>query len=147
MGHHFSPGNFGDRAGRRFGAGFARRIVFLALLLVLLVGCGGNTGGQPGAKARGAAGVTELTVEGFEYGFDPDEITINQGDTVRIVFRNTGILAHDWAIPDWNLRTPEIDGGQEATIEFTADKMGDIRFICTVPGHEALGMVGTLHVR
>lgn len=118
----------------------------LTALLVVLAGCGGGGGGS-GAKAKGAAGVTEITIEGFEYGFDPEEFSINRGDTVRVIFRNTGILAHDWAIPDWNITTPEIAGGQEATLEFKAEQMGSIRFICTVPGHETLGMWGTLEVR
>lgn len=135
-GHELMRGQIGRRG----------RIALWFLLVVVLVGCGGGAGG-PGAKARGAAGVTELTVEGFEYGFDPEEITINRGDTVRIIFRNTGILGHDWAVPDWNITTPEIDGGEEATLEFKADRTGSIRFICTVPGHEQLGMRGTLHVR
>lgn len=119
------------------------RFALWIVLALLLVGCGGGGG----AKAKGEAGATEITVEGFEYGYDPDGLTINRGDTVRIIFRNTGVLAHDWAIPDWNLRTPEIDPGEEATIEFKAEQAGPIQFICTVPGHEALGMVGTLEVR
>lgn len=123
------------------------RLALWVLLIVLLVGCGGGNTGGPNAKAKGAAGVTEITVEGFEYGFDPDELTINRGETVRIIFRNTGILGHDWAVPDWDIRTPEIAGGEEATIEFKADQMGSVRFICTVPGHEQLGMVGTLNIR
>lgn len=128
----------------------APSFVLWCLLIVLLVGCGGGAGGGAGgggARAKAGAGVTEMTIEGFEYGFDPEEFEMNRGDTVRIIFRNTGILAHDWAIPEWNLRTPEIAPGEEATIEFTAEKTGSIRFICTVPGHEQLGMVGTLHVR
>jgi uncharacterized cupredoxin-like copper-binding protein len=38
------------------------------------------------------------------------------------------------------------EGGKNATIEFTPDEPGVYRYVCTVEGHEAAGMVGELVV-
>ncbi|MBO8142425.1 MAG: cupredoxin domain-containing protein [Firmicutes bacterium] len=122
-----------------------RTTVWLALAAVVVVG------GLVLARSmqdRGApAAITEITVEGTEYAFDPEEITVNRGDTVKIVFRNTGTIEHDWSIPDWDVGTAVVAPGQEATLEFQARRAGSIQFVCTVPGHRELGMVGTLQVR
>lgn len=120
--------------------------LWIALAAVLLI-AGLVFGRGLFSPGGDTVGVTEITVEGYEYGFDPDELFVNQGDTVRIVFRNTGAVAHDLAIPDWDVRTPIIIADDEAVVEFRAERVGSFRIICTVPGHNELGMNGTLVVR
>lgn len=119
---------------------------WMALAAVLLI-AGFVFGRGLVSPDGGDVGVTEVTIDGYEYGFDPHELVINRGDTVRIVFRNTGAFVHDWVIPDWNVATPIIAGGEEAVVEFRAERAGTVRFVCTVPGHDELGMNGTLTVR
>ena len=92
------------------------------------------------------AGVRELTVQGFEYGFDPAELTIHRGETVRLLFRNTGTIDHDLTIPDWDAATPVLAPGEEAVVEVQARRSGAFRFLCSVPGHNELGMNGTIRV-
>lgn len=121
-----------------------RAVIWVALAIVLLVGA--LTYGRALLRPMEPAAVRELTVEGFEYGFKPGELTFNRGDTVRVVFRNIGTIEHDWTIPDWDVSTPVVDPGEEATVEFTVREAGAFRFICTVPGHNELGMNGTLRV-
>ncbi len=66
------------------------------------------------------------------------------GERVRLVIRNQGSVAHDWHVDALDLSSPLIQPGQSATFEFTAGAAGTYQTICTEPGHEALGMVGTL---
>lgn len=92
-------------------------------------------------------GVTALTVEGTEYRFDPREIRVNSGESVRITFRNTGVIEHDWSVPDLGIATSTVPAGQEAELEFRPTRRGTFEIICTVPGHKELGMTATLVVQ
>lgn len=92
------------------------------------------------------AGVKEFTVEGSNFSFTPSSLTVNEGDTVRITFKNTGGM-HDFVIDEFSTRTEVIQGGEEETIEFVADKAGSYEFYCSVGSHRAMGMMGTLVVQ
>lgn len=90
--------------------------------------------------------VKEFVVEGGMFYFSPESIEVNEGDTVRIVFKNVEGL-HDWVIDEFNARTAVIQAGQEETIEFVANQKGEFEYYCSVGNHRAQGMVGTLIVR
>ncbi len=122
-----------------------RAVIWVAVAIVLLIGAL-TYGRALLVPLEEPAPVREFTVSGFEYGFDPAELSANRGDRVRLVFRNTGTIEHDWTIPDWDVSTPVIGPGEEAVVEFTVRQSGTIRYICTVPGHSELGMNGTLRV-
>lgn len=92
------------------------------------------------------AKVVEVKVGATEFSFTPDEIRVNQGDTVRIVFSNTGTMMHDWTLDEFNAATKTIGPGETDTIEFVANKTGEFEFYCSVGNHRAQGMVGTLIV-
>jgi uncharacterized cupredoxin-like copper-binding protein len=44
-------------------------------------------------------------------------------------------------------RSPLIQPGKTATVAVTFTKKGEYRYLCTVPGHAALGMRGVFAVR
>lgn len=91
--------------------------------------------------------VKEFEVAGTDFKFNPDSMTVNKGDTVRVVFTNTDeSMPHDWVIDEFNARTKQLQPGQSETIEFVADQSGEFEFYCSVGNHRAQGMVGTLTV-
>jgi nitrite reductase (NO-forming) len=57
---------------------------------------------------------------------------------------NKGKVAHDFWIN--GKATPLVSPGQSATLRVTLGP-GRFTYVCTVPGHAAAGMTGTLTVR
>jgi nitrite reductase (NO-forming) len=90
--------------------------------------------------------VKSFTVKGGEYYFDPAEIRVNKGDTVKITFVNQE-GQHNWVIDAFNARTPIIGSGKTATVQFVADKTGTFEYYCSVGNHRQLGMHGNLIVQ
>ncbi len=90
--------------------------------------------------------VKTFAVSGKPFSFNPKEIKVNKGDTVKIVFTNTEGL-HDWVIDEFNARTPQIQAGKTAEVTFIADKAGSFQYYCSVGNHRAQGMWGTLIVQ
>lgn len=89
--------------------------------------------------------VKEFVVTGSNFAFAPSTMKVNKGDTVRIVFQNSG-GNHDWVIDEFNARTKMIGSGQTETIEFVADQSGTFEYYCSVGTHRQMGMKGTLIV-
>lgn len=85
-------------------------------------------------------------IDGGNFYFAPNKITVNKGDKVTINFKNLGGF-HDFVIDGLNVKTPVIMTGKTATVTFTADKAGTYTFYCSVPGHRQKGMQGTLTVQ
>ncbi|MEK7138258.1 MAG: cupredoxin domain-containing protein [Patescibacteria group bacterium] len=90
--------------------------------------------------------VKTFTVVGRPFSFTPSEITVNKGDTVKIIFQNSS-GNHDWRLDEFNARTNVISGGESETIQFVADKMGTFEYYCSVGTHRLMGMKGTLVVK
>lgn len=89
--------------------------------------------------------VKEFTVTGAAFKFDPAEITVNEGDKVRITFENGGGV-HDFTLDEFNVKTKTLSTGQEETVEFTAGKAGTYEYYCSVSNHREMGMKGILTV-
>lgn len=100
----------------------------------------------PGVKDAMTSSVKELTVSGKNFAFTPSTLTVKKGDTVKITFKNTGGF-HNFVIDAFNVRTPTIQDGQTASVQFTADKAGTFEYYCAVGNHRQMGMKGTLTVQ
>lgn len=87
-----------------------------------------------------------FTIDGGNFYFSPNKITVNKGDTVTINFKNDGGI-HDFVIDALNVKIPVIMTGVTATTTFTVQTTGTYQFYCSVPGHKTRGMVGTLIVQ
>lgn len=90
--------------------------------------------------------VKEITVNGSAFKFDPATLTLNKGDRVKLTFVNQG-GSHDFVIDELGVKTPVINAGQTAVVEFMADKAGTFEYYCSVGNHRAMGMKGTLTVQ
>jgi uncharacterized cupredoxin-like copper-binding protein len=86
-----------------------------------------------------------VTVEAYEFRFEPTRIEVEPGETLKIVFENEGSIAHNLTIEGLDAATPTIQPGTSAelTVTFPEDlKAYPVEFFCSVPGHKEAGMVG-----
>ncbi len=126
----------------------------LLLAVVAVAGCT-STGQAPAAAESPAASeapLKEFALESFytiEDGtplpqFDLSELTVDQGDRVRITVTNTK-GAHTFDLEEYGIheQTP-LD--TPVTVEFVADRSGDFVYYCASPGHRENGHWGTLRV-
>lgn len=104
-----------------------------------------NSAGASGSAVLEGA-VKEFTVEGSSFKFVPNVLTVSQGDTVKIVFKNVGGM-HNFVIDALGVETNVIQGGASETIQFQASKKGSFQYYCSVANHKAMGMTGTLVVK
>ncbi len=91
-------------------------------------------------------GLKEFTVSGKNFSFTPSTITVDQGDRVKITFKNTGGF-HDFVINGYGVATKQAQAPFEEVLEFTADKAGSFEYYCSVGSHRAMGMKGILVVQ
>jgi nitrite reductase (NO-forming) len=78
--------------------------------------------------------------------FAPTSMVVRAGQPVELTLRNGGGIPHDFTLAEGVSRPVKIEarGGQTARGAFTIDTPGTYAFVCTVPGHAAAGMRGTI---
>lgn len=98
--------------------------------------------------------------------FVPDAVTVQEGETVRFVVRNTGRMRHELVIgtpaalaehaemmakhPDMEHDEPymvHVEPGQAGEIVWHFNRPGRFEFACLIAGHYQAGMRGTLIVQ
>jgi uncharacterized cupredoxin-like copper-binding protein len=121
----------------------------LVLVLGFVVAVWAMTGkpGQPNAAAAPAPGQTAtvaatVNVVATEFKFTLSRPTVPHG-TIVFNVANKGKIAHDFSID--GKTTPLIAPGKSATLSVTLSS-GSLPYVCTVPGHAAAGMKGSLTV-
>lgn len=105
----------------------------------------------PQAQAAGQAAAA--SVEMVDIAFNPKEFTIPAGQDVTVSLPNKGASLHNFSVTDHknpnvpNLKiSVDVQPGQTGTVTINAPA-GDYYYYCNVPGHEAGGMFGTMHVK
>jgi uncharacterized cupredoxin-like copper-binding protein len=129
-----------------------RALTAVALLLgaAIVAGCGGSP----------TAHRVEILIH-YSH-FSPAEVSVAHGVPVTFVLVNEDPIDHEWLIGDAAFHERHRTGTEpahgdrpdevsvaafsSAQTTLTFDEPGDVVFICHVPGHEAYGMVGVLHV-
>jgi uncharacterized cupredoxin-like copper-binding protein len=126
---------------------------FLAIapiLVLLTAACGGGE--------RESASITIRHSH-----FSKSDLTARAGEPITITLENDDPIEHEWIVGAEEVHERHRTGTEphhdsvptEVTIRpyetrtttVTFDQPGDYPFICHLPGHEAYGMRGTLHVR
>ena len=114
--------------------------------------------------------VTLHAVDGLSWRFEPAVMEIPAGHRVKLTLNNEGLVEHDVKILGIYTEDIDVDDGGEghdrlggghhedgvvaahaepgttASVFFTATAPGTYKYFCTIPGHEAAGMVGKLVV-
>lgn len=134
-----------------------RRLTLALILVFTLAACSGGTAGTTESKT--------ITLTMNEFQFQPAELTVNVGQPVKLVLKNTGTVLHDFVSTDAMVTVIEehgaehemggmhttmhaaVDAGQQSTLEFKATQAGTYTFYCTIAGHKEAGMTGTLIVK
>jgi plastocyanin len=97
----------------------------------------GNTPVEPGAR--------KIPVAAKSFAYDPEEITVEAGEDVAIVLTSDDIF-HDFVVEKGGGHVVGAEGGETARGGLRVDKSGTYTFYCSVSGHRAAGMEGTLVV-
>ena len=98
--------------------------------------------------------------------FTPASLTVNQGDTVKFVVKNSGKVMHEMVIgtikelkehaemmrkhPTMEHDEPymaHVPPGKTETMVWQFTKAGEFNFGCLVPGHFEAGMIGKVTVK
>jgi plastocyanin len=134
-----------------------RRIFSLAFVALALIaaGCGGGDddgdeeAAPPPPAATGEAGGTTLenpAAPGGDLAFQKDELTAPAG-LITLVMENPASVEHNIGVKGNGIdeKGPVVGEGGTSEISVTLEP-GEYTFYCSVPGHEAAGMEGTLTV-
>jgi uncharacterized cupredoxin-like copper-binding protein len=115
-------------------------------LLALVAVCVPLAWALPALATQSAARASTVTVTAgkpSEFHFTLSKKTVPHG-TVTFKVTNKGALPHDFKIG--GKKTKLLTPGQSATLKVTFAKKGSFPYLCTVTGHAAAGMKGTLKV-
>ena len=116
----------------------AARVTSAAALLAVV-----GAVAAPALGSRTHASATAVTVTATEFKFKLSKTSVPHG-SVTFTVVNKGKLAHDFKIS--GKKTPLIKPGKSAKLTVTL-KAGKAAYLCTVAGHAAAGMKGTLTVK
>jgi uncharacterized cupredoxin-like copper-binding protein len=116
--------------------------------LVVVAACGGATAGGGAAKASVAPVAFHASVDLSDFKITPAAFTVS-GPVVVITVYNDGAISHNLYIGDASgmvvMHSRTLAAGQSETIR-GALPPGTYTTYCELPGHEGLGMEGTLIV-
>lgn len=132
-----------------------------------LAGPGHSAAGEPG-KATNVTRTVLVTAKETDDGqmlFDPHDVRIAKGETVKFVLTNAGDVEHELylgtpgevqAHAKEMLKFPEmehdepsavrVDPGHAGEIYWEFTNAGTFTFACLIPGHMEMGMVGQVAV-
>jgi nitrite reductase (NO-forming) len=123
-----------------------RRALSMLALAALAAGgmavAGVVTSGAADAKTKPK--VVRVTVVMREFKFALSRRSVPTGTTVVFKVVNRGKITHDFKIH--GKRTKNLNPGKSATLTVKFAKKGRYAYLCTIPGHAALGMKGVFAV-
>ena len=102
-------------------------------------GCGGH-----GKNAQVVKGARKIAVEATSFAFSPTDISVAAGENVTIVLHSSDVM-HDLVVKGEG-HVVSAKANKTAKGGLRIDKPGTYRFWCSVSGHRAAGMRGTIIV-
>ena len=119
-----------------------------------------------GIAGNAKAGMRSITITMTDnMRFTPDRIDVRQGETVKIMLKNSGKMLHEFVLgtkkeldehAELMLKFPTMEHdepymahvpvGKTGQIIWTFNRAGDFDFACLIAGHYQAGMVGKVKV-
>ncbi|MEI6156222.1 MAG: multicopper oxidase domain-containing protein [bacterium] len=98
---------------------------------------------KPTSPPSASAAAGAITVEAFDLGFTVPTIDVASAGAYTVTFKNTGAAPHDVTLPDGQTLAAQPGKVVTAVINIPA---GGTTFSCSIPGHAAAGMTGSITV-
>jgi len=111
------------------------------VLAVLAVAVGITASSVFAGQSRTQLATVNVTAKDFKFLLSAKSAKAGK---IKFVLKNTGNAPHDFKIGS-KAPTARVTKGKSTSIVVTL-KRGTYKYICTVPGHAALGMKGTFRV-
>lgn len=111
------------------------RVIAVACVVMLgAVACGEEEDTDPSVSQ-------ELTVEAFDYYFEPTSLSVQLGAEVTVELTNAGTVSHSWTATDLDVEV-EAGSGEEASVTFVApSEPGSYDFFCKFHPDEMQGTI------
>lgn len=123
----------------------ARLLLLAALASVLaFAGCAGSSAG--GYVQPTGAALASIEIDSGNLFFEPNRVEAPAG-IVKILLKNTESGSHNLVIAGTPGFILEVSGDGDSNAKKVDLKAGSYEFYCTLPGHRAGGMKGTLIVK
>lgn len=116
-------------------------VAVLALAVVLSIAA---LIGADDDSSAGTGGASDPHVSLTEFAITPDAVTVGQGGTIHVT--NDGAAAHNLAVTDTDLKTPDIQAGETGELDVSSLAPGSYELLCLIAGHADSGMKATLEV-
>jgi plastocyanin len=116
---------------------------------LFLSACGGGTDATPAATDDADPGSTSsggVTIVATEFAFDPEDFSLPADEDVELTLENAGVVEHDIVVEELDDRELVYANAGETVTETVNLSAGTYTFYCSIPGHRASGMEGTLTV-
>lgn len=113
-------------------------IAIAATAALVLATCAGSSGATSSAA--------EIRITQSDFKFAPARLSAPAGVPITLTLKNVGGVEHDFAIEVLEVKLL-VRAGREDQLTLGPLGTGTYTFVCTVPGHKELGMVGTLTVK
>lgn len=98
------------------------------------------------SPAGGAAAAAQVTVEMIDITYVPKEFTIPANTDVVVGLPNTGSIVHNFLIDALGINSGDVPAGGQTTVTINAPA-GSYEYYCSIVGHKAAGMFGTMTVQ
>jgi len=108
-----------------------RYLVMLLMLVPLLVAC------QQNIPAASSGEVKEFTTMLMGYRYSPSEITVQEGDTVKLTVMNHDSVRHGISLPEYGVQDA-INPRETKTLTFVATQKGSPTTFCSTDHGEKL---------
>lgn len=127
------------------------QLFLVGAVVGLIAACGSG-------DSDGADPATSITVVATEFAFNSSSAKVAAAQDVSITLKNSGVVEHEWAILKAGtsigseaefdesqvlFRLPPVAAGESASNSFNM-ATGSYQIVCTIEGHFAAGMKGTL---
>ena len=119
-----------------------RQWLIATLMIVAVIWFPTAYGSRPVDYSTGES-VRTIVMTAKDMKFDVTTILIAPGESIRIILRNDDPgMKHDLVIPDLGIRTPVLETGEEAVLEFVAPDFGVLEYFCSMHPVSMFGFLG-----